>query len=199
MDNSIAMRDWTLNLAVMFMLLFVIALLFMHDPGKLEEEEAIPPGSIQVAIAWDAESCSDVDLWMQHVPNKTSVGYSNKSNRVLNLLRDDIGCNNDILTLNFENGYSRGLAPGEYIINAHLYRNHENVPIIVEYEVKIKTENRQLPVKYGHKTLTLVGEEITLARFKLNEEGHLISRSVNDIPKLIRPGYSYNRAVGVTP
>ena len=75
-----------------------------------------------VEANWPPELDSDVDLWVQ-APGDVPVGYSNKGGAVFNLLRDDLGQQLDLSGLNYETAYSRGIVPGEYTVNLHLYRN----------------------------------------------------------------------------
>jgi hypothetical protein len=41
---------------------------------------------------------------------------------VFNLLRDDLGKAQDLTDNNYEVACSRGLPPGEYVVNVHMYR-----------------------------------------------------------------------------
>ena len=80
-----------------------------------------------VEANWPPDMDSDVDLWVQ-APGDMPVGYSNKGGAVFNLLRDDLGQQLDLSGLNYESSYSRGIVPGEYTVNLHLYRNRAGHP-----------------------------------------------------------------------
>ena len=64
---------------------------------------------------------SVVDLWVK-APDDIPVGYSNRGGLFFNLLRDDLGVYKDPTPINYEVAYSRGINPGEHIVNLHLYR-----------------------------------------------------------------------------
>ena len=79
-----------------------------------------------VEVRWPDQLDSDVDLWVQ-APGDVPVGYSNKGGAIFNLLRDDLGQRADATGMNYEVSYSRGIPPGEYMVNVHLYRNAAGV------------------------------------------------------------------------
>jgi hypothetical protein len=55
-----------------------------------ETDGVTAPGNVAVEMQWPDKLDADVDLWVQ-APGDAPVGYSNKSGRVFNLLRDDLG------------------------------------------------------------------------------------------------------------
>ena len=69
-------------------------------------------------------------------------GYSNKGGLIMNLLRDDLGTN-DPTPLRYENQFSRGVPPGEYTINLHLFRNLQGTyPVPVDVTVRCSADNK---------------------------------------------------------
>jgi hypothetical protein len=130
----------------------------------------------------------DVDLWVQ-APGDVPVGYSNQGSAIFNLLRDDLGHLNDTTDLNYEFSYSRGVPAGEYTVNLHLYRNLANVyPVPAFVAVSVKN-SPNLPAQQILSTkLNLLheDEELTALRFKLDEEGRLLSGSVHNLPRPLR-------------
>ena len=124
-------------------------------------------------------------------PGDEAVGYSNKGGRTFNLLRDDLGHVNDPGRLNYEVAYSRGRPAGEYTVNLHLYTNRQRVyPVEAEVYIGIK----KLPtasisrISYKKVKLLEVGHEMTVLRFKLDDDGDLIFGSLHDVPKRLRTG-----------
>ena len=98
-----------------------------------------------VEANWPPDLDSDVDLWVQ-APGDVPVGYSNKGGAVFNLLRDDLGQQLDLSGLNYESSYSRGIVPGEYTVNVHLYRNRAAVaavPVTVVVSTKRRCRTRR--------------------------------------------------------
>jgi hypothetical protein len=160
---------------------------------KKQEEVsgASPPGSVIVDIHWDDKIDADVDLWVQ-APGDVPVGYSNKAGMIFNLLRDDLGHSGDPVSMNYEISYGRGLWPGEYTVNAHLYRSadgHFPVPVTAKVQVRssdgIVKNLLQSSVQLDH-----VGQETTIFRFQLDDKGHLVAGSLNRIHKDLRSAWA---------
>ena len=131
---------------------------------------------------------SDVDLWVE-APGDVPVGYANKGGAVFNLLRDDLGNRADATGLNYETSYSRGILPGEYTVNLHLYRNSSRtfpVPVTVVTSVKSEAENSTKQMLASKVELTREGEEMTVYRFQLTEAGGLVGGSVHSLFKELR-------------
>jgi hypothetical protein len=186
--HEISFKDLVSLIAFVFMLLLLIVIPFLNPPTKEQEGDIIPPGNVNVHIQWDKGN-TDVDLWVFGPKELKPVGYSNKGGFVWNLVRDDLGRPDE--GLNYENSYSRGLFPGEYIINLHCYRC-DILPIHVKVEVSIKTGH----YNFGKKAFKVIAkteldlltkrEEITAIRFRLTEDGEVISGSMNHIFKPLR-------------
>src|SRR5215813_5025723 len=74
-----------------FILMTVLMLSVINPPAKSAEIAGEhSPGNVIVEAQWGDGLDADVDLWVQ-APGDKPVGYSNKSGRVFNLLRDDLG------------------------------------------------------------------------------------------------------------
>lgn len=172
-----------------FLLVVVLLLPHINPPGEKQEELAKPPGNIMIEIIWPPKVDADVDLWVQ-APGDVPVGYSNKGGQVFNLLRDDLGFPNDATGLNYENSYTRGIVKGEYTVNLHLYRASyaRDLPIPVRIVVSVKRENATNAVQILASTvnLTKVGQEKTIFRFKMDEEGFLVPNSIHSLYKPLR-------------
>src|SRR3954449_10897951 len=129
-DAETVFRDMILlTLGALFV---VVALMFPYLSPKAKQSDqasADPPGSVMVELGWPDDLDADVGLWVQ-APGDVPVGYSNKGGAVFNLLRDDLGLVLDLSGRNFETAYSRGIVPGEYTVNAHLFRNRSPAAVI---------------------------------------------------------------------
>ena len=126
-DSGIVFRDFMTLMFAGFACVAVLLLAHINpkaEAAKIKDTSA--PGNVLVEINWPPELDSDVDLWVQ-APGDVPVGYSNKGGAVFNLLRDDLGRQVDLSGINYENAYSRGIVPGEYTVNVHLYRNRAAV------------------------------------------------------------------------
>lgn len=182
-------RDAILLSLLGLMLVIVILLQYFNPPTQ--ESTSEPPGNVIVELEWPNELDTDIDLWVQ-APKDRSVGYSNKGNAVLNLLRDDVGARQDISNVNHEITYSRGVLPGEYIVNLHYYADHTGkrgrAKVPVHVWVSVKRNDRATPQVIVDRRLTMdrVGDEKTVFRFRLGEEGELVAGSVSQRFKALR-------------
>ena len=166
----------------------VVLLLLPHLNPPVQAKEAPPPGNVVVEIFWPNGLDIDVDLWIA-APNDRPVGYSNKGGRIFNLLRDDLGRYRDITDTNYEVAYSRGIVPGEYIVNVHLYRNSGGtLPVQVTVAASIKKSSRESLKRLVTTKVELSyrGEEITAFRFKLAKNGQIVPGSVHNLQKRLR-------------
>ena len=184
-------RTTGLDMMMLMMLGFIAMVIwllpFINPPTN--DDKAEPPGNFLVNVYWPPGCNSDVDTWVFGLGEPRPVGYSNRSGKVWNLLRDDLGSpDND---RNFENVYSRGVFAGEIIVNIHLYRvPAECLPIPVEVEVGLNTGQ---PGKGSIKKLVTTtvklhknGDEKTAIRFKVNAEGAIIPGTMNNVFRPLR-------------
>jgi len=167
----------------------IVLLLLPHlNPPTEEDTDRPNPGNLIVEIRWPDDIDADVDLWVQAVDQRP-VGYSNKGGEVFNLLRDDLGRQNDLTAMNYEVSFSRGVPAGSYVINVHLYSNNQKTyPIPVAVAVSLKRTSSESAKEIMSKRIELLhlGEEITVFRFEIDDKGRLVPGSVHDLPKLLR-------------
>lgn len=188
-DSDVVFRD-VITLALLgFVSLVVIMLPHINPPKQKQEEskEVSAPGNVIVEARWDDRVDADVDLWVQ-APGDVAVGYSNLGGQVFNLLRDDIGFRNDVSRLNYENAYSRGIVAGEYTVNLHMYFNRADawpvpVTVLVSTIKPSGTARASRQILVSDVELRHMGEELTVFRFRLDEDGELVAGSVNAAPK----------------
>ncbi len=186
--GSTVFRDVIMLALVGFVALVILMLPHIQPKGARATAEAIPPGNVIVEVRWPDEVDADVDLWVQ-APGDVPVGYANKGGAVFNLLRDDLGNRADVTGLNYETTYSRGILPGEYTVNLHLYRNpSKSYPVLVTVVTSVKrgTEDTTRQLLASKVELTREGEEMTVYRFRLSEAGGLVAGSVHGLFKELR-------------
>lgn len=187
MRNRLSFTD--LLFLLMFGLVILVGAMYPHiNPPSEEAIAQDPPGNVMVMAEW-REGNIDVDVWMLGPGEPRPVGYSNKSGRLWNLLRDDLGTRPDSTPSNFEHGYSRGIVPGEYVINVHCYKCHGLVPVEVHVEISIKKKDPTSST--GNDIIDIIAErdvtllvdkqEITVLRFELDAEGVIQPGSKNSI------------------
>jgi len=188
LTGTLVARDMLTLLLCGFVACAVLSVPFINDPKKAEAAGTglAPPGNVIVDARWPDNWRTDIDLWVQ-APGDVPVGYSNKSGLIFNLLRDDLGTN-DPTPLRYENAYSRGVPPGEYTVNLHLFRNLQNTyPVPVEVTVRCSTDAKETRNIVSTKvTMNREGEEVTAFRFRLDEKCNLQQNTLNALYKPLR-------------
>lgn len=187
-EGGTVFRDVIMLALAGFVAMVMLLLPHLNPPGEAAQENTEPPGNVIVEVRWPDDLDSDVDLWVE-APGDTPVGYSNKGGAYFNLLRDDLGKRADATGMNYEVSYSRGIPAGEYTVNVHLYRNAANVfpiPVTVVTSVKKSPEESAKQLLASQIELSREGEELTVFRFRLTEEGELIPGSVHSLQRDLR-------------
>ena len=107
----------------------------------------------------------------------------------MHLVRDDRGMANDTIEVNGKKVVNplnqevvtiRGIAPGEYIVNANYYESLDQHPVEVSLSV-VKVNPRAEVVFYGQQTLGRKGDEVTMVRFTVLPDGSVTG--INTLPK----------------
>ncbi|RMD89600.1 MAG: hypothetical protein D6811_11960 [Alphaproteobacteria bacterium] len=163
----------------------MVILMIPHLNPPAADGETPAPGNVVVEARWADGLPADVDLWVQG-PGDAPVGYSRKSGRVFDLLRDDLGTERDGTELNYEFAFSRGAPAGEYTVNLHLFnagRVPLPLPVTVTISLRHPEHGRVVRIASRKVTLTRQGEELTVARFRLDAQGQLEAGSLHDLPK----------------
>jgi hypothetical protein len=187
-DDGTVFRDVITLALAGFVALVLLILPHINPEARASASQSEPPGNVIVEIRWPDSIASDVDLWVQ-APGDIPVGYSNKGGALFNLLRDDLGDLLDATNLNYEIAYSRGLAPGDYTVNVHLYRNAARVspiPVSVVVSVKGAVQDSARQILSTTIDLTREGQEMTALRFRLEADGGLETGSVHSLYKPLR-------------
>jgi hypothetical protein len=187
-EGGTVFRDVIMLALAGFVAMVILLLPHLNPPGQASKETTEPPGNVIVEVRWPDELDSDVDLWVE-APGDTPVGYSNKGGAIFNLLRDDLGKRADATGLNYEVSYSRGIPAGEYTVNVHLYRNAARVfpiPVTVVTSVKKSAKESARQLLASKIELVREGEELTVYRFRLAEDGSLVPGSVHSLQRNLR-------------
>ncbi len=180
-------RARTAFLDVLMIVILILIIILKTEDNTSKSDDEVPPGSVIVQAEWQEGIDVDIDLWVR-APNDVAVGYSNKGSQYFNLLRDDLGATGDVTPLNMEYSYSRGQPPGEYAVNLHYFTKRGKVPeaIVVQVRISVVQSRKTVIIFERTVTLTLVGREITVQRFTLDENGKVVGESI--IPVLLRSG-----------
>jgi len=181
--------------------LFFIALLAMNPEAK--EGKIDTKAEFIITSGWPDNHPDDIDLYVED-PLGNIVWYHEREAGWMLLDRDDRGGLNNSLTvagrrilspIRQETVSIRGIIAGEYTVNVHYYLATQTAPVPVS--VKIEKVNPTVDVIF-YDTLVLqkMGQEITAARFTLDDTGKVVD--VNRRPKsLIQLTRSVRRSAGV--
>ena len=175
-------RDMLMMIALRLVFVLGLLMILIAEPEKKTEDGDEPPGSIVASITWP-EGDADVDLWVMGPGEVVPIGYSNKGGRLWNLLRDDLGNSPDATPLNYENSYTRGAPPGEYVVNIHCFRCPV-VPQKVNVEIRSAKTDPKSPkgtqvLFTASLDLRAQGQERTAARFRVDDNGDVLPGSIN--------------------
>lgn len=168
-----------------FMALFIIAFLSMSVEKKKKNVES--KAEFLITVTWNKDSNDDVDSWLED-PEGHFIWFNRREDGFMFLDRDDIGKSNDRIETKFgpieikenrEIVTLRGIVPGEYVFNLHMYRKDSPGPL--KANVQIDKMNPYEIVFAKDITLNQSGEEKTVVRFTLDKKGDVTA--INTIPK----------------
>ncbi len=182
-DSGTVFRD-VIMLVLLGFVAMVIMLLPHVTPKKQDAQDHKAPGNVIIEAHWPSSLPVDVDLWVQ-APGELPVGFWNQGGPTFNLLRDDLGDDGDATEENYEISYSRGIPPGEYIINLHMYGPlppNTVVPVKVVVSVRKKYDDT-FQILQSTVELTRHNQEKTAYRFRLTSEGDLVPDSVSTLQR----------------
>lgn len=190
--NNTLFRDVLMGALGAVMLVLIILVFHINPPKKEDADNQRARGNVRVEIIWPKDANVDIDTWVQ-APGDTPVGYSNLNGRVFNLVRDDLGTYADLTEMNYEVAFSRGIPPGEWIVNLHWYSNSAGlteVPVKVLITLKKVddegSKSSPLKIMSKHVTLVKVGQELTVIRFETDDNKDVIEHSFTTEPIAIR-------------
>lgn len=203
-SNNTAFLDFLFLLMLFFAILFAVTV--QHMNPVREEEKFDPKAEFLIRMVWPIESADDIDIYVQD-PVNNLLFFSRRDVGIMHLDRDDLGLLNDVVIgLNGERIVGpnqeivaiRGILPGEYIVNTHLFGKRTAFGLPVP-----EGDKRPIPV-----TLTLIkvnpykeiltttviltseGQEITVFRFIVGDKGIILE--TNKLPKsLIQSHLNY--------
>ena len=181
--------DMLFNMLIAFVFCFVIALL-AFNPQARKAGDVPAKAEFMVTVAWPDGNPNDVDTWVMEPGGKT-LWFRQRDAGLLHLDRDDRGEKNSSVLVNGRVVSSpirqeivtvRGVAPGEYVVNAHYYDSRDQQPVDVTVTV-VKVNPQAEIVFTGTQQIPRKGDERTLVRFTLDAAGQVLALSTN--PKTI--------------
>lgn len=194
--GSLALTDLTSNLLAIFICLFCLAFLLMAK--KVEKSKKVDAkAEFLITVTWPEESDCDVDTYVED-PLGNLVFFRSREKGLLHLDRDDLGSRNDRIRLPDGTNYEvkenreivtiRGIIPGEYTVNAHMYMKKGEIPegglkVTIKLE-KINPVVKMITIK--DIILEKNGDDKTAFRFTLDKKGNVTD--VNDLQKDLATG-----------
>jgi hypothetical protein len=175
--------DLLFALVAGFMAMACLAVVAKSTP----QEPGTNVGNLTVEMQWPMGSKSDIDLWVRP-PGDTPIGYSRKTGKVCDLVRDDLGATHDVASRAMEIVACRKAPEGEYVVNVHAYafRDSGAIPIRVFVKHQRAGESTLEPLLTQVAALDHNGQEVTVARFTLDADGGLVQDSVNHLYQGLR-------------
>lgn len=178
--------DILFNALLGFAIMVFIAFALIRPESKTGDIEA--KAEMIITVSWPDLMPDDIDTYVED-PAGNIVWYHKREAGLVLLDRDDRGNFRDTIfvngkeityPLNEETVSVRGNVPGEYVINVFYYLNQS--PGAVPVTVKVEKINPSVSVIYfGTVNLTREGQEETVVRFTLDEDGAITG--LNSVPK----------------
>ena len=186
--------DMLFNMLIAFVFCFIVALLAMN-PKSTKAGDIPAKAEYIITLSWPDYDPNDIDAWVRN-PAGDVVWFRNREAGLMHLDRDDRGLSNDTIIVNGQKIVNplnqevvtlRGIAPGEYVVNAHYYESKEveapdpkaGQPVEVTLSV-VKVNPRAEVVYYGQQRLAKRGDEVTLVRFSVRADGSV--GGINTLP-----------------
>ena len=184
-DTNVAFLDLLFNTLLCFAALFTLSFVMINPSRQNANTES--KAEFIITVTWPHEQDNDVDVYVED-PGGHLVSFARREDGLMHLDRDDLGHRNDTIQTpdgpleyneNREIVSIRGILPGEYIVNVHMYHKNsvEDCPVTIQLDkinpFKIVTTK---PV-----VLKLKADEKTAFRFTVNQNGDVID--VNELPK----------------
>lgn len=187
---GVGFTDLLFNALLGFVVMFVLAFLLINPVAKSGAID--PKAEFLITLTWPDGRHEDVDLYVED-PAGNLVWFRHREAGLMHLDRDDLGRTNDVIDvggqrilnpLNQEVVSVRGIFPGEYVVNLHLYRSAgaPSVPVTVKVE-KLNPTVRL--VFYGQIVLSDQGDEQTAVRFSVRADG--APGKLSRLPKALVP------------
>jgi hypothetical protein len=187
---GVAFTDLLFNALLGFVVMFLLAFLMINPVARTGAVDA--RAEFLITLAWPDGRREDVDLYVED-PSGNLVWFRVREAGLMHLDRDDLGRSNDVIQvggreivnpINQEVVSIRGILPGEYVVNLHLYRAERDQPVPAAIKVEKLNPNVEI-VFYGEVMLTRQSEERTAVRFAVRPDGSV--GGLNQLPKAIVP------------
>ncbi len=166
-----------------FVFLFFIA--FMLIEPESNETQIRTKAEYVITVTWKHDSPDDVDVWLRD-PTGNLLYFKQREVGLMHLDRDDLGDAKDFYMLpdgtvisynyNQEIVTIRGIIPGEWVLNIHMYSKKTKKPTDVVVRMDKLNPSVKTIVNQAY-ALEKKWDQITVLRFTLDSKGDIISRS----------------------
>jgi len=184
--SNLSFNDVLFNALLGFVVLFVLALLLINPITK--QGDIPTKAELMITLEWDEESRDDIDIWILGPLMGAPISFQNKHSGFMHLDRDDLGRSNDVMMvdgkkivikINREVVTLRGIAPGKYYINIHVYNKRKDTPP-TKYTLTVLDVNPYREVYVMQGELKTRGDIEKLPGFTLNKEGEVVDIWTSD-------------------
>jgi hypothetical protein len=170
---NVAFLDLLFNTLLCFVVFFALTIIQMKKYDEKSKTDLDLDAHLMIVAAWPERYGDDVDLYVRD-PRHEVVFFSNKNNSIMHLDRDDMGSTgdysqNELGPSNREIVTIRNRYPGTYVVNVHMFRKSYRDPTPIEVRI-FKVKSGKI-IDDSMVVLVRSGQEKTIARFKVNEDG----------------------------
>ena len=189
--SNLPFVDLLFNVLIGFVFLFIVSFLLINPIAKRADIEV--KAEFLITVMWPDNLEDDVDTYVED-PAGNLVWFRSREPGLMHLDRDDLGKRNDevvtaagtiLFPENREIVTLRGIVPGEYVVNIHMYFKVGQEPVPVT--IQIDKINPYSVVLRETIELKSKGDEVTVARFSVKSNGDIID--VNKLPKKLVEGW----------
>jgi|TARA_Y100000310_G_scaffold166963_1_gene166684 hypothetical protein len=183
--TNVAFLDLLFNTLLCFAALFTLSFVMINPSRQNANTES--KAEFIITVTWPYDQDNDVDVYIED-PKSHLVSFARREDGLMHLDRDDLGHSNDTIQTpdgpleykqNREVVSIRGILPGEYIVNVHMYHMNSVEPCPVT--IQLDKINPFKIVTTKTVVLKIKADEKTAFRFTVNQNGDVID--VNELPK----------------
>ena len=185
--TNMACLDLLFNTLLCFAALFSLAFVMINPSKKNKTVDA--KAEFLITVTWPSDIDDDVDTYVED-PNGNLVAFNRREQGLMHLDRDDVGFSSDRLQTPFgiveykqnrEMVSLRGIVPGEYVVNVHMYTKRSEEEKETPVTILLEKINPYRVVTGSNVILKQKGDEKTAFRFVLNDEGEVTN--INKLEK----------------
>jgi hypothetical protein len=176
--TNVAFLDLLFNTLLCFAALFTLSFVLIN-PTK-ENANIESKAEFIITVVWPSGQDNDVDTYVEDSEGNL-VCFKRREDGLIHLDRDDLGHRNDtIMTLDGPVEYNenreivtiRGILPGEYVVNVHMYHMNSTDPCPVTIQLDKINPFKTVTIKKI--TLNVKGQEETAFRFTMDKNGDVV-------------------------